>query len=130
MRRAGKPDNVRADLGQENFDGAQPHAGDPIESLKLVLKRAQPLGDLLGIRLRAHMGVGHEEMAFRRDHQGERGEIGRRGLLPLSKTLPMKLMAFVFRRPWLYSFAGRVGRRSITKSCPFGLRVMASSMAS
>lgn len=40
-----------------------------------------------------------------------RGEIGRRGLLPLSKTLPMKLMAFVFRRPWLYSFAGRVGRR-------------------
>jgi L-lactate dehydrogenase complex protein LldF len=40
-----------------------------------------------------------------------RGEIGRRGLLPLTKTLPMKLMKFVFRRPWLYALAGRTARR-------------------
>ncbi len=39
-----------------------------------------------------------------------RGEIGRRGLLPWSKTIPMKLMSFVFRRPWLYTLAGRMAR--------------------
>jgi L-lactate dehydrogenase complex protein LldF len=40
-----------------------------------------------------------------------RGEIGRRGLLPWSKTTSMKLMSFVFRRPWLYSLAGKTARR-------------------
>ncbi|MBI3863974.1 MAG: lactate utilization protein [Planctomycetia bacterium] len=40
-----------------------------------------------------------------------RGEIGRRGLLPWSKTIPMKLLAFVLKRPWLYALAGRIARR-------------------
>lgn len=40
-----------------------------------------------------------------------RGEIGRRGLLPWSKTVPMRLMSFVFRRPWLYALAGKTARR-------------------
>ncbi len=39
-----------------------------------------------------------------------RGEIGRRGLLPMSKKLPMLGLAFLLKRPWLYSLAGRVGR--------------------
>lgn len=42
-----------------------------------------------------------------------RGEIGRRGLLPWSKTIPMKLLGFVLRRPRLYSLAGRIARRLI-----------------
>ncbi|HEY2251409.1 MAG TPA: lactate utilization protein B [Planctomycetaceae bacterium] len=42
-----------------------------------------------------------------------RGEIGRRGLLPWSKRFPMKLLGFVFRRPRLYSFAGRLARKII-----------------
>ena len=44
-----------------------------------------------------------------------RGEIGRRGLLPWSKTFSMKLLAFVFRRPRLYSFAGRLARTIIPR---------------
>jgi L-lactate dehydrogenase complex protein LldF len=40
-----------------------------------------------------------------------RGEIGRLGLLPWSKTVPMKLMQFVFLRPRLYELAGRMARR-------------------
>jgi len=43
-----------------------------------------------------------------------RGEIGRRGLLPWSKRLPMKALAFVLRRPRLYAFAGRMGRMIIS----------------
>ena len=42
-----------------------------------------------------------------------RGEIGRRGLLPWSKRFSMKMLGFVFRRPRLYSFAGRVARTII-----------------
>ncbi len=40
-----------------------------------------------------------------------RGEIGRRGLLPLSKRLSMKALGFLLRRPRLYAFAGWLGRR-------------------
>src|SRR5436190_18659094 len=40
-----------------------------------------------------------------------RGEIGRRGLLPWSKTIPMKMLAFILNRPWLYVLAGRIARR-------------------
>jgi L-lactate dehydrogenase complex protein LldF len=39
-----------------------------------------------------------------------RGEIGRRGLLPWSKRFSMKMLGFVFRRPRLYRFAGRMAR--------------------
>ena len=42
-----------------------------------------------------------------------RGEIGRRGLLPWSKTFPMKMLGFVFRRPRLFSFGGRLARMII-----------------
>ncbi|MBS0261973.1 MAG: lactate utilization protein [Planctomycetes bacterium] len=42
-----------------------------------------------------------------------RGEIGRRGLLPATKTLPIKLMRFVFQRPWLYALGGRLARLSL-----------------
>ncbi len=42
-----------------------------------------------------------------------RGEIGRRGLLPWSKRFSMKMLGFVFRRPWLYNFGGRVARTII-----------------
>jgi L-lactate dehydrogenase complex protein LldF len=42
-----------------------------------------------------------------------RGEIGRRGLLPWSKRFSMKMLGFVFRRPRLYSFAGRMARKII-----------------
>ena len=37
-------------------------------------------------------------------------ELAARGLLPWSKRFPMKLAAFVFRRPWLYSLLGRLAR--------------------
>src|SRR5207244_2266351 len=47
VRRTGKACDVSPDLGQNDLDRAQAHARDPIESLDLVLKRAQPLGDLL-----------------------------------------------------------------------------------
>lgn len=42
-----------------------------------------------------------------------RGEIGRRGLLPWSKRFPMKVLGFVFRRPRLYRFVGRLARKFI-----------------
>ena len=42
-----------------------------------------------------------------------RGEISRRGLLPWSKRLLMKVLGFVLRRPRLYAFAGWTARRMI-----------------
>ena len=39
-----------------------------------------------------------------------RREIAGRKLIPWSKRVSMKLSSFVFRRPWLYSLLGRLGR--------------------
>lgn len=39
-----------------------------------------------------------------------RREIAVLGYLPWTKRFAMKAASFVFQRPWLYSFAGRVGR--------------------
>ena len=42
-----------------------------------------------------------------------RGEIARRGLLPLSKRLPLWLATIVLKRPWLYRVSGRLARFSL-----------------
>ena len=47
MCRAWKTGDVSADFGQEDLDGALADARDRVQALDLVLKRAQPLGDLL-----------------------------------------------------------------------------------
>ena len=47
MRGAWKAEHVGADLGQEHLDGALADAGDGVQTDDLVLKRAEPLGNLL-----------------------------------------------------------------------------------
>ncbi|QDU78886.1 Lactate utilization protein B [Polystyrenella longa] len=42
-----------------------------------------------------------------------RKEIYVRGLLPFSKTFPMKVMSKVFQRPGLYAFGGKVARKAL-----------------
>jgi L-lactate dehydrogenase complex protein LldF len=44
-----------------------------------------------------------------------RKELTHRGLLPWSKRLGMKAMSFVFRRPALYRFLGRLGRTIVPR---------------
>jgi len=39
-----------------------------------------------------------------------RKEIGKRGLVPADKSIPMKLAAFIFKRPKLYELAGKLMR--------------------
>jgi L-lactate dehydrogenase complex protein LldF len=39
-----------------------------------------------------------------------RKEIGKRGLVPAGKSIPMKLAAFIFKRPKLYELAGKLMR--------------------
>ncbi len=47
MRGTGKTQDVGADLGQEHLDRAPADASDGVQSVDLVLKRAEALGDLL-----------------------------------------------------------------------------------
>ncbi|MEZ6046684.1 MAG: lactate utilization protein B [Planctomycetaceae bacterium] len=42
-----------------------------------------------------------------------RKEIRVRGLLPFTKTFPMKVMAQVFQRPGLYAFGGKIARTTL-----------------
>lgn len=48
----------------------------------------------------------HQLLAWRK-------EFGRRGLLAIDKTMPMKAAAFLFRHPWLYRTAGQVARAAM-----------------
>src|SRR6185295_18350288 len=42
-----------------------------------------------------------------------RRELARRGLVPASKRMSLKLGAMVLNRPWLYRIAGRVARLAL-----------------
>ncbi|MCO6042290.1 lactate utilization protein [Aeoliella sp. ICT_H6.2] len=42
-----------------------------------------------------------------------RHELGKRHLLPMAKTVPMKVAGAVLRRPWLYRTMGKLGRVSL-----------------
>jgi len=48
----------------------------------------------------------HQLLAWRK-------EFGKRGLLSIDKTLPMKAASLLFRNPRLYSLAGRIGRAAM-----------------